>query len=223
MDEIKLACCICGIKDNIEIWETQLWCPECKNKEVDAQQGIADTVDERVAQLAKQVEIDTSIKTTKDFFNAKTTSMIRIRELIDEDDTITTEDKNFEEAKRILDRLKRFSKVLFQLKQKELEVAKETRVMQSHLNDLANKIRTDQREQLRLKDITYKPVSPKISKPRKIKKPKFNKKELREVATSLQMPEYDIQTICVQKNFTPLEAKTYLQSMIPDKSDEATG
>jgi hypothetical protein len=213
-------------------------CPDCMDKEDELEKELEATADDRVAEantaslervnqavidqyrgepisdeLVEQLEIDQTIQVRADLFNANTVSIIDMKQSIEADDNVT--DKHYELAKKLKDRFLHLRSVLFELDEQKIGITSEQRSIQQYLNDLANKIREDKREELRLSDINYKPVAP--SKPkRKPKTPKpklFDKKELRRVANELDVSEFTLQMLCVAKNLTPVQAAEELKRL----------
>jgi len=213
------------VKDII-VWEAQPWCKGCKKNEEDAQKNIVDTADERVNEmnernnklmemrtLERQVHVDTTIQVTSDIFNAKTVAIIELKEAIENDDSI--ENKQYELAKRLKDRFTHLKEVIFERTQENLKDSSEQRSIQSYLNNLANNLREKERDELRLKDLTYKPLPPsKPTKPRKPKAPKFDKAEIKKYAAELGVDEFTLQMICVSKGLQPKEAAEELKKMV---------
>ena len=218
MADIQIKCCICESTKGIVVWEAQPWCKECKDKEIIAQKNISDTADERVDEmnmntLKRQLHVDTTIQVTSDIFNAKTVAIIELKEAIDADESI--ENKQYELAKRLKDRFTHLKEVIFERTQENLKDSSEQRSIQSYLNNLANSLREKEREELRLKDLTYKPLAPsKPAKPQKPKVPKFNKTEIRKYAAEIGVDEFTLQMICVSKGVQPKEAAEELKKMI---------
>lgn len=224
--DIQIRCCVCDTDKGIEIHDAQPWCKSCWETEEQAQKDIQDTADERVAKvnarakeindlhtLEKQLAVDTTIKVTSDVFNAKTVAIVELKNAIDADDSI--ENKQFELAKRLKTRFEILTTAIFERNKQNLEDSSEQRSIQSYLNNLSNQLREKEREELKLKDLTYQPAKPsKPSKPKKKAGPKFNKAEIREHAAKIGVDEYTLQMICVSKNMQPAEAAEELQKMV---------
>jgi len=223
MEAIEIKCCICESTKDIIIWEAAPWCKECKRKEIEAQKELQDGADKRVEDLDRiskmsvldrQIAVDTTIQLSTDIFNAKTVAIVDLKAAIEADDTI--DNKQYELAKRLKNRFSHLKEVIFERTQENLKDSSEQRSIQSYLNNLANTLRENEREELRLKDLNYKPLAPKKPGKPKIKKkigPKFNKVELRECAKQLGVDEFTLQMICVSKNMQPKEAAEELKKM----------
>jgi len=227
MEAIEIKCCICDSTKNIIIWEAAPWCKKCKLNEEDAQKKLEESADDRINEmnernnklmemstLDRQIAVDTTIRVSTDIFNAKTVAIIDLKAAIEADDSI--ENKQYELAKRLKDRFTHLKEVIFERTQDNLKDSSEQRSIQSYLNNLANTLRENEREELRLKDLNYKPLAPKKPSKPKVKKkigPKFNKVELRECAKALGVDEFTLQMICVSKNMQPKEAAEELKKM----------
>ncbi len=92
-----------------------------------------------------------------------------------------------------------------------VEKSNKQKADQTYLNDLANKLRVAEREAIHLADINYQPSTNKVTKPRERSiQLKFDKNEVKRVAQATRLPEHIVQTICVQKNWTPQQ---FLESL----------
>lgn len=206
------TCECCPTIGPVEIHKTMLMCPECviKEKRLEAE-SIAGAEDRVKTVLERAQSIDYSIKIREDIFNAETVSIAEIKSAIDTDSTI--ENKRFELAKRLTERYQHFSKVIFD-KQQEIDADNtKQRAVQSYLNQLANQLRTEEREKLKLHDINYKPVdkTPKVSKV--TTKKGFDKFELVKWANSVDIPLAAFQMVCVAKNMTPEQAAEHFRKI----------
>lgn len=107
--------------------------------------------------LARSIEIDNKLMTSQDFFNAETVSICDVERAINNDVTIPDDQKHYELVKRIRDRFTHFRSILFEAKKLELEIVSRERSLQYRLNDLASKFRLEERERLKLQDLSYVP------------------------------------------------------------------
>lgn len=114
--------------------------------------------------IADSNKIDQSIQLVTDIFNAQTTAIVDLLKAIDDDATI--ENKAFAKASTVVDRIKHFSKVLFEAKEQVILAENAIRAGQVMANQLADKLRADEREKLKLNDIQYTPTAPKTPKPK---------------------------------------------------------
>ena len=167
--------------------------------------------------LRKSVAVDTSIATRADLFNAETVAIADILKAIDEDASITN--KPFAKATVIQERINRQKQVIFELNQQIVDEHSKQRAQQQSLNNLANQLRADEREKLKLADINYKPRDVRIPvtpKSLKLTKKRIDKKELREAASKLGIPEFTFQLIVTQKNYTVAQATEFFQKQIAE-------
>lgn len=197
-------CELCPTAANSNV--IMLLCPSCIRKEVQTRTS-PNEVNKVIEDSKRQ---DTSIQLRSDIFNAQTTSIIELKQAIDSDSTI--ENKHFTLASVLTDRLNHFKKVIFELNQEMVDRSNEQRAIQVYLNDLSNKLRVEEREKIKLADISYQPNPIKISKPRASgPSKKFDKTEIRKYALEVGVPESVLQMVCVAKNLTPEQAKDSLK------------
>ncbi len=236
-------CEICGSIDQQEgskgwfKYNAMYMCPSCRDKEMALSAKNAANADSRVAAMnacmevrldkdkkdkelkaiegvSQHIPVDSSIKVRNDFFNAEIVSIINMKKEIDADSSI--EKKHFELALRLQDRFIHLRNVLFNIDEKRVSITSEQRGIQTYLNDLVSKLRLDEREKIKQQDLTYQPVIPKKpreSQARAPKKPKFDKVELARLAKEIGIPEFTIQTICVAKGISPVEAAKMLKGL----------
>ena len=187
-------------------YKTMIMCPACLNKELEAEKIIAAGEMDRVARARAP------LSTKAEYFNAKTQSIVERRKAIDGDETI--KDKNWHEANELMEWLNGSKKALFDLRAKEQEYIDEQNAIQVRLQTLANSLREEQRKELQLKNIDYKPPVSKPTAP-KVSKPKFDKVALAAAAKKAVeqkiMPNdivatAALQTLCMAKKITPDEA-----------------
>ena len=221
-----------------------LMCPDCYQKELDLQNASKLGADTRVTDsqidmstrlatakamapinivIAKSEEIDGAITRRTDIFNAETVSIIDICAAIDSDDAITN--KPFIKAETLLKRFEHFKKVIFDKQQEIVDDSNKAQAIQTYLNNLANTLRVEERERLKLVDINYQPSA----KPVKVKKisTKSNvvsnnaafKEECKRVALQMGVGENVIRQICVARNCNPQIAAQVLS----DISKSVTG
>ena len=165
------------------------------------------------AVLVESRQIDASIQVRTDIFNASTKSIIDLKTAIDNDPNITN--KPFALATELKTRFEHFKNVVFELQAKVQEAATEQRAIQTYMNTLANQLRAEEREKLKLQDINYKPNPPKVAKPKPIKtsKAKIDKKELKKVASELGISEFTLQMMVVSTGKTIQEAAQAIKNM----------
>jgi len=168
--------------------------------------------------LTKSRDVDARIQIRTDLFNAETVSIVDMKKAIDEDETITN--KPYALAVALQERYGKYKTVIFELNEKIMEESNKQKAIQVYLNNLANQLRADEREKLKINDINYQ-VSPvsgrKISTATsniKVAKKKLDKAEVRKYAALLMMPEFTLQMICVQKNLSAEEGYNLLKKSI---------
>jgi hypothetical protein len=197
------ACPNVGPCDMFPNIEGMLLCQECIAKEL-AIHNSPEKQQERVnALLHNASKIDTSIQVRTDIFNAQTVSIHELKSLIDADASI--ENKNFELAKRLTERLNGFKQAIFELNEAMLTKVSEQRSVQTYLNDLSNKLRSIEREEIKLKDISYQPPTTKITKPKPRQAMRLDKAEISKASKETNIPEHMVQMVCVQKGWTPIQ------------------
>jgi len=135
--------------------------------------------------LEKAKIVDTSIATREDIFNAETVSIRDIELAILGDEAI--KNPQYHLAELLAARIVSYKKVIFEKNQEILEKNNQIRANQQYLNNLSNKLRADEREKLKLIDLSYKPE---VVKPKKVAvtKPKgvaLDKKKLKESVIKL--------------------------------------
>src|SRR3990167_3024308 len=162
------------IMDAAEAYQT----PELQEARLAAYNKVANPYNELIRNARK---IDEQIHLSTDIFNAKTVAFTDIRDAIWSNDEILPENKHFELARFCKERIAHFQSVIFDLDKKKIEAYSEQKAWHLSLNTLANSLRLEEREQLRVNDITYDVKMPKAVTPRTIKiaPKKASKEELR--------------------------------------------
>lgn len=194
-------CDYCESTDSIRKIGDSLVCPECIKKGAHVPNVPAPIAIGEVLKVSR--EIDNSVKVNTDIFNAATVSIVELKKAIDEDESITN--KPYALAVELQTRFNKHKEVIFGLNQQIVEETNRQKAIQIYLNNLANQLRQDEREKLRLQDINYQPrtlkmpVSPKTIK---MSKKKLDTKELKARATELGIPEFTLRMICIQKNLS---------------------
>jgi len=168
-------------------------CPVCLNKEseIPSESGIVEVI-ENAETITKELNKDQrpiqlehsainrlgsqSITRSEDFFNARTKAINERWKEIVADDSIKGENKAFTLAKEVREHYLHMKNVLFQAVEVQLECAANQRSDQIYLNQLASKLREEERVKLHLSNIDYVPPSipkstpkaPRVSKDDKI-------------------------------------------------------
>jgi DNA integrity scanning protein DisA with diadenylate cyclase activity len=117
-------------------------------------------------------------------------------------------------------RFTHFKSVVFELNQQIVEAGNKQKAIQVYLNQLSNSLRQDEREKLRIADISYKPTSIKSVTPKSIKtvttSKKIDKVELRKYAAELGVSEFTLQMIVVQKGISVATAANLIRNSIKE-------
>ena len=108
------------------------------------------------------------------------------------------------------------------MNQKIVEAGNEQKAIQVYLNQLANTLRVEEREKIKLTDINYKPTATKITTPKPVKTSakKIDKVELRKYAAELGVSEFTLQMVVVSKNLTVEAAANILRRSINESKSE---
>lgn len=216
-------CFCCGLPQNDTLLVAgERWCRPCIKRENELREQSSITAESRVLNMqdmiTKAKEIDSSITVSTDIFNAETVAIMDVFKSIDASDEISTDKKQVAKAEFMMERFNHFKTVIFELNQEVIESVNKQRAYQQQLNVIANQLRQEERDRLKIADINYKPSAPKIVTPRvtkpKSSKPKFDKVELRKVAAELGVNEFTLQMVCVSKNLTPAEAGKILRETL---------
>lgn len=213
IDHTDMATCeCCSNIGKMEVFMTMLMCPECVAKEKALQIERKNGEDTRVSSLLERAKtIDYSIQVKEDIFNAETISIAEIKKAIDEDGNIPN--KTYTLAESVLDRINHFQTVIFEKQAEITEEGNKQRAAQSYLNQLVSQLRIEEREKLKLKDLSYKPTETK-TKVKKIETKKgFDKHELVKWANSVDIPLAAFQMVCVAKNMNPEQAAEHFKKI----------
>lgn len=219
----KGECEVCDKKDvELTLHYGNMWfCSSCWEREEQAtaihqapevQQARVDALNEKNNLIIKAREIDNSIQVRTDLFNAATVAIVDLKKEIDANESI--QNKPYALAEELKTRFEHYKQVVFELNEKIIEAGNQQKAIQVYLNQLANQLRQEEREKLKIADINYKPSAPKISKPRAITtKPKTDKAELRKYAAELGISEFTLQMVSVQKGVSIAEAAKLLNEL----------
>ena len=117
-----------------------------------------------------------------------------------------------------------FQKVIFDANQAVIDATNNQKAIQVYLNNLANTLRAEEREKLKIQDINYQPtkVKPiKTVKPVTTRKPvKLDKAELNKYAMELGVSLFTLQMVCVSQGITPEQAANKLRKSINEAKSE---
>lgn len=171
----EATCESCDFIGECDLLGTMLLCASCLKKEYDI--AVAQTkehaehfelarintaITNPIGSILKSIELDSALAVREDFFNAE---IISIQEL-----KLACNNANlgpFELASLIDKRFKLFKKVLFEMEGARLNLHSRQKADFIALNELASQLSEKEREELKLKDLSYIPVQPKAPpKPR---------------------------------------------------------
>jgi len=229
--DVKITCHYGNMWFCDECWDKEIktsqehMSPENQAKRVDAYRS---SVESKVIQASRV--IDSSIRVKSDIFNAATIAIVNIKKSIDENPEVTN--KPYALAEELMKRFGHFTKVIFDGNQQISEIAKQIsaagtnqQAIQIYLNQMANQLRAEEREKLRIADINYKPQP--VTKVAKIKtsgtarKGKLDIKELQKYAKDVGVELFTLQMFCVQKGVTPEMGANMLRRIIAEGKSEA--
>lgn len=226
----EATCEVCNNIGPVELkYGNMLMCADCAKKEADAwalnntpaaQQGRIDTLN---ASIEKARAVDATINVRTDLFNAATVSIMEIKKSIDEDTNIPN--KPYALAEELTNRFNHYKAVIFEMNEKIVESANAQKAIQVYLNNLANSLRAEEREKLKLQDINYKPKDVKSVTPKAIRTSstkKLDKVELRKYATELGVSEFILQTLVVSKGISVEQAANMLRKSINEAKSEVS-
>lgn len=186
----RATCDNCGSSGEMNLVSSgQLLCPECDYKDV--RPRSADELNNRSTEVRRRfTEIDAQVKISTDIFNAKTIAIHELKKAIDEDSTVPVDKKYFELAKHIETRFNNLTEIIFGHRQEVLIAENEQRAIQTYYNELGKRLRQEEREQIRLKDVTYKPLEVKPTKtPKAPTVKKLNVDEIRKACIAAGIPD----------------------------------
>lgn len=222
------SCDICGAEGiSVELkYGNMLMCQPCiikedqLYKESQKPENIAARIESATAEIKQAASIndvlrdsrltDDGIAVRTDIFNAATVAIVDLKKSIDSDDTI--QNKPYALAEELKRRFEHFKNVIFEMQQSIVEAGNEQKAIQVYLNQLANTLRAEEREKLKISDLNYKPNPVKSATPKAIKttgtqkKTKLNKVELRNAAKELGVSEFTLQMLIVSKGYTVEQA-----------------
>lgn len=108
----------------------------------------------------------TAIKSSEDFFNAHTVSIVERSKSIYSNSDIPPEQKHYEVAKFVIADILHLKKVLVETASIQLECSSKVRADQVYLNTLAAKLSAEHRSKLHLESPNYEPKKPPTTIPR---------------------------------------------------------
>lgn len=198
------VCESCGIQGLCNDVNNILSCPKCESWYTTAE-ATDKTLHEKAVEtrLAFQ-QTDANIKISTDIFNAKTVAIHKIKTAIDADPAITN--KDFALAQLIESRFLHLKDIIFARRAEVVEAENEQKAIQIYYNELAKRLRQEERERIRLKDVQYQPLPVVVKKSREVKIKKYDVDGIKRVSADTGVGASILQMLCVQHNITPIEA-----------------
>jgi hypothetical protein len=179
----------------ITLRHSSIWfCEECWSKEQAMQQ-------ENTRPEEEARNIDQSVQVRTDLFNAATVAIVDLKKSIDEN--VEIQNKPYALAQALLERFTHFKTVGFQLQEQLVDVNTNQRAIQTYLNNMANQLRAEEREKLKIHDINYRPQPVKTPSVKTIKtvgtsSKKAGKKEIAAAAKELGIAEFTLTAFVLQ-------------------------
>lgn len=174
--------------------------------------------------IVESKAVDATIQIRTDLFNAATMSIVALKESIDKDDSISN--KPYELAKILKEKFDHYKSVVFEINKQLVEAGNQQRAIQVYMNNLANSLRSEERDRLRIADINYRPQTAKVPTVKKIgpAKKKFDKVELRNAVMAFNkeigkdsktgVTEFLVQGMVVSGNCSISEAIDKIRTMM---------
>lgn len=154
-----------------------------------------------------------SLRIQTDIFNAKMRGIHEVQDAINQDDKVVN--KNYTIAQVIAERYKHLNGLIHDIDTQKTEYETEQRALQTFYNDLSKKLRAEEREKIKLQDLTYKPVEV-PAKVKKIDKPKkWDKTGVAAASARYGIPEQLIQMTCAGRDITVDAAIMILKESMP--------
>jgi hypothetical protein len=168
-------CEACPNKGICEIYNDMLLCMGCFTREsiaglkkkhelpansVQNAQAIMPQIRESesnaVERLAQKLQ-NNNIEKSADYFNAKTVQLTDLEAKYMNDESIPADKRYYEFAKHIVNEHARLTPILFEAIDVQVEIMSNQNAMTVYLNGIANKLRLEERAELKVKDIEYQP------------------------------------------------------------------
>lgn len=161
--------------------------------------------------IERAKHLDTSIRVASDLFNAKTISIMDLKQAIDTDESVTN--KTFAFYQMLEEKIDYLQGVIFNLQSATVAANSTQRSIHDYLNNLRNKLTTEERAKTKAKDINYDTKMPKPVTPAKIKvnQQKSTDKQVREATAKLNIElglksdqcfgDYTIKMVMISKNW----------------------
>lgn len=175
----EAQCEACSNTGPCELLGSILLCQSCLKKEYDLavqrakehssnweRDKINTAITNPIGAILKSVEVDAALSVSTDVFNHETSSIIELKSAIEASGTNNVQ---YALAEMIQQRYNHFKTVLFELDAARVNLNSRMKAQAQSLNDIASKLTAEQREQLKIKDISYTPKEPpkkSVSKPK---------------------------------------------------------
>lgn len=241
-DHTAIAQCeVCGKVGSCELYGSILFCAKCYSDEMTALAASKLEAENRVIDsrnatlqaqaaiqpmspeslLSKSQKIDSSIVMSQDIYNAKTVELTALIKAINED--VAIENKPYARAKVTYDRIEVFQHAIFDAEQALLEAKIGLRQSKEYLNQIISDVAEAEREQFRVKDISYPAKPPKTPKVKSLSpgKPKGTKStfkadlaECAKFAKYLSVSQDAIHALSVQHHIPAKNAAKLLAGMM---------
>lgn len=204
------ACQLCNEAEAVTFRYGMRLCKDCwevKDRMDEQQRSLTAPHIPNNPLLAHAAAIDASVTVKTDIFNAETVAIAELKKAIEEDDTILPEQKLFQLATVVQNRIQNYKQIVFDLQQTIVDESNRQRANMQYLNQLAQTLRAEEREKLKAMDLSYKPIAPKLpsNKPARVPKAssaKISQAELIRAAQETGMEPNTIKSFCVLKGWT---------------------
>ena len=228
IEHTSMATCeCCSNSGNMEIFAGMLMCADCIGKEkiAIAEYQTPEKQEARLQEarntgvlninniLDKARAVDYTVQVRTDIHNAETVANAEVKAAIWANAEIPADQKQFEYAKFMQERITHLQTVIFDANELVVAAQNKQRAVQAEFNVLANSLRQDERDKLKILSPNYKPgVVSKPARTKSPKKPSFDKNELFKQIEQLHKEGFDIvtasmlQSTCVQRQMTPAQA-----------------
>ena len=174
-------CECCAQLDDCEIVNGMLMCSICRDKELSVKSVVPPVneptleqivfranqiVDSPTFQSALDLAIKGNIDKYTDFFNANMPSIISLKELIDSSSDLSDEEKRYELAKALGNRIKHLTAKLFEARIAEVQLGAEVKSIQHYMNELIPQLRKELRIQFGISNPNFIPPVKDIKQPK---------------------------------------------------------
>lgn len=193
------------------IFKTMVMCPGCLRKELELERQSRVDAQQRVEEL----------RTHLDVHNSHLASINQLRDTINADETIPQHDKHYALARSLDNRFKHLLSLQKDLNDQLKSALEEQKQLQVYYNELAKKLRADEREKLTIRDVTYKPIikTGPAPKPKQVVVKPYDKNSVRDAARESGLPEQAIMIVCQSRNVSAVEAVRFIKGAQSNKEN----